>query len=314
MRIGIFIDGTFIPERDGASTRFAHLPTKLAKAGVEVVVFHCFRGWSQLERICNQPYTTYFFPPEVFYTDLNLLRHLVREQRIDIIQVNDAETMQVIGFPLSSILNIRTVYEAHYHTSTLARSLGLPQDRIQSLELLEHEVGMHADEIITFTEQDRQRWITFSGCDRQRVSVVPFGVPSVKFTTGKRKAQMLFLGNMYYEPNRRAVECIIKDILPIVRSLCSEVHTVIAGDIPENLRELCQSAGMEVIGETPDLTPWLCESLVGLAPVSEGGGVRVKILQYLSNGLPVVATPVAAEGLIFPALFQEDNLTKYALR
>src|SRR5438270_6173303 len=99
MHIGIFIDGTFIPERDGASTRFAHLPTKLAEAGVEVVVFHCFRGWSQLRRVCEQPYTTYFFPPKVFYSDLPLLKRLVQEQQIDILQVNDAETMRLIGFP-----------------------------------------------------------------------------------------------------------------------------------------------------------------------------------------------------------------------
>lgn len=312
MRIGIFIDGTFIPERDGASTRFAHLPTKLAEAGVEVIVFHCFRGWSQLSRISEQPYTTYFFPPNVFYSDISLLKRLVRDRQIDIIQVNDAETMRLIGFPLSSTLKVRTVYEAHYHASTLARNLGLPLGRIESLERLEKDVSRHTDEIITFTEQDRQRWITFSGCDRSRVSVIPFGVQVAIHNLKKRKSQMLFVGNMYYEPNRRAVERIIAEILPLVRSLCPHVRTVVVGDIPDNLKRLCLGAQVEIAGEVPDVTSWLNESLVGLAPISEGSGVRVKILQYLSHGVPVVASTVAAEGLNFPALLKEDNLERYA--
>jgi hypothetical protein len=53
---------------------------------------------------------------------------------------------------------------------------------------------------------------------------------------------------------------------------------------------------------------------LGVAPVVEGTGIRVKILKYLSAGLPVVATSAAAEGLDLPAICVEDNWGRFAER
>jgi hypothetical protein len=125
---------------------------------------------------------------------------------------------------------------------------------------------------------------------------------------------MVFIGNLFYEPNRRAVERIAVEILPAVRSERPTATAVVVGDIPRDLRTLCLRAGIEVVGEVADPTPWLTQATLGLAPVSEGSGVRVKILQYLAAGLPVVATSVAAEGLTFPAVFLEDDSQAAALR
>lgn len=311
MRVGIFIDGTFIPERDGASTRFAFLPAKLVESGVDVVVFHCFRGWSQLEKICTQPFPTYFFQPEVFYTDLRLLKNLMQDHHLDVIQINDAETMHLLGFPLATALRLHTVFEAHYHTSTLMRQLDLPAERINSVKRLETEVSRFSDEIITFTEQDRLRWVELSGCNKKRVSVVPFGVPCVDAAPEQEEPRLVFLGNMYYEPNQRAVERIVRTILPAVRVRRPDVRIMLVGDVPGELQALCEGSAVEMVGEVGDVRSCLHRCSVGLAPISEGTGVRAKILQYLSCGLPVVATSVAAEGLSFPALFVEDDSDGY---
>lgn len=222
--------------------------------------------------------------------------------------------MQSLGFPLAAALRLRTVFEAHYHTSTLAVQLGLCSERVASLRRLEIEVSQFSDGVITFTNEDRLRWAKLSGCDEDRIHIVPFGVSCVDARFEQRAPRLVFLGNMYYEPNKRAMERIIRSILPPVRARCSNVPMMVVGDLPKDIQVLCEQAQVEVTCEVSDVRSYLHQCSVGLAPIVEGTGVRAKILQYLSCGLPVVATSVAAEGLNFPALFVEDNLQRYVHR
>ena len=315
MRLALFIDGTFIPERDGASARFSQMPRHLTRQGTDLVVFHCYRGWSSLARIAREPFRTYFFPPEVFYGDLDCLVGLVREAGVTMIQMNDAETIRRIGFPLAEAVGLKIIYEAHYHTSTLAAALGAQSERVQALRRLESDVSSHVDRIIVFTEADRDRWVSISGCPPDRITIVPFGVHEVnQLSSARKRRAVAFLGNLFYEPNKRAIERIVSEILPAVLALRPETPFIVIGDIPEDVRLMCSDAGIRVIGEVLNPQTWLANAAVGLAPISEGSGVRVKILQYLAAGIPVVATTIAAEGLALPAVFIEDDPYEAALR
>jgi glycosyltransferase involved in cell wall biosynthesis len=314
LRIGIFIDGTFIPERDGASTRFANLPRHLSNLGIGIVVFHCYRGWSQLDLISREPYPTYFFKPENYYSNLSLIRNLLLKEHIDIIQMNDLETMHRLGFPLAKDLGVYLIYEALYHSSTLAKQIGPSSKEIALIKRLEHEASRYSDEIITFTNEDRLRWMKFSNCKEERVSIVHFGVniDSNILPITDREPYLLFLGNMYFEPNSRALKRIIYEIYPTVKSQYPKAKCLIIGDVPNSERELCKKEGLELTSEVPDIKPWLYKCKAGLAPIFEGSGVRVKILNYLACGIPVVSTSVAAEGLNFPALFVEDDIKSFS--
>lgn len=315
MRIAFFIDGTFIPERDGASTRFARLPSAISRSGLSVRVFHAFRGWSCLERIAKEPYLTYFFNPNNYYNNQNLLARLINHESINIIQMNDLETIQKIGIPLAHATGVKLVYEAHYHSSTLARQLGLPKAKIKTIESLERKIADNVDHIITFSDPDRQRWVGLSRVFPDRVSIVPFGFDCANSRTDFGLAgwpSVVFIGNGYFEPNRRAVMRIVSEIWPSLRSRITDSSCLIIGDMPAKLRTACLKVGIKVAGEVPDPSELIRSCAIGIAPVSEGSGVRVKLLQYLSAGLPVVATSAAAEGLTFPAIVIEDRLSFYA--
>jgi glycosyltransferase involved in cell wall biosynthesis len=54
---------------------------------------------------------------------------------------------------------------------------------------------------------------------------------------------------------------------------------------------------VEVTGTVPDLEPWYARTRVCVAPLLAGGGSRLKILEALAAGRPVVATSIGAEGL-----------------
>lgn len=316
MRVAVFIDGTFIPERDGASTRFAYLPSELHNLGVDVVVFHCYRGWSDLDRISREPFLTYFFHPETYYSNQALLTAIATSASIDIIQMNDAETIQRIGYSLASATGARIVYEAHYHASTLASQLSVPPNRVVALQELERNAAMNVDHLIVFTEEDRRRWISLSAWPPDRASIVPFGAKSAFNTAdypGDRRS-LAFIGNLYFEPNQRALIRLGAEILPRIRVDRPSTELLVIGDIPTSLRHFCDGAGMTAIGEVLDPDPLLAKAAVGLAPVSESTGVRAKILRYLSAGMPVVATEAAVEGLKGPAVFVENTSASFAAR
>jgi glycosyltransferase involved in cell wall biosynthesis len=314
MRIAFFIDGTFLPERDGASTRFANLPSALAKLGVTVVVFHCYRGWSDLHQVASQPYKTYFFPPSVFYSDQTLLQELVSKEHIDILQGNDLETMRSVIFPLAETRDCHAVYEAHYHTSTLGRQLRSPACEVRRSTSNEAIVVQHCDEVIVFTSDDYRRWNVESGCDPNRLSIVPFGVSEVEHRLPSSGPQAVFIGNMYFEPNAKAAVLIARKLYPQLRSNIAAARCVIIGDAPSEIAKTCEAAGVTVLGEVDCHRNILRASCVGIAPVFQGTGVRTKILEYLSCGIPAVSTSLAAEGLMFPTLYVEDDIHRFVAR
>jgi glycosyltransferase involved in cell wall biosynthesis len=313
-KVAIFIDGTFIPERDGASTRFAFLTSALASAKVSPVVLHCYRGWSDLTMISRQPFPTYFFRPDVFYGDSALLGRILRNEGAMLLQANDLETMHSLIFPLAEMLGIHAIYEAHYHSSTLAAELGQSLEKVGELDGLQRDVCELSDHIFVFTGEDKYRWTSGSACNSDRISVVPFGVERIHRpeAVSSSRSRLVFLGNIYFEPNRAAVHDLIECVVPRVRKVVPDVECLIVGDISGAVASLCERAGVLVVGEVRDPTPFLRASAVGVAPVRVGTGIRVKILQYLASGLPVVALPNAGEGLEFPSLYVEQDLQAFS--
>lgn len=313
-RVAYFIDGVLIPERDGASARFSRLPSAIARAGIDVFVFHAFRGWSDLDRISREPFSTFFFPPETYYNDLSLITALVQRERIDIVQFHDLETVLKIGVPLANATGVKVAFEAIYHSSTLAGQLGLPAAEVGALVALEHLVAGTTDLLVTLTEPDRARWVTLSGAPSDRVRVLPFGVESPLATSGHNwiaRPSIVFLGNCYFEPNRRALRRILQEIWPPIRSHHGDATCLVIGQVPREWKAACTEAGITLVGEVPDPETYLRQSSIGLAPVFEGSGVRVKLIHYISAGLPAIAASMAAEGLDLPAITLSDSTSEY---
>lgn len=87
---------------------------------------------------------------------------------------------------------------------------------------------------------------------------------------------------------------------------------MIIGAVPRDLRDACLRVGVCVAGEVSDPGMHLRGCGVGIAPIFEGSGIRVKLLHYLGSGLPAIATSCAAEGLPFGAIRIEDRIECYA--
>ncbi len=133
-------------------------------------------------------------------------------------------------------------------------------------------------------------------------SVIPNGVDSSYFHTTGRQPQerpvIAFLGRMDYYPNIDGILFFTKRILPLIRSRIPAVELrIIGADPARDVRRLGMLPGVLVTGYVADVRPYLIDAALSVAPLRMARGTQNKILESMSMGIPVVASPVAAKGI-----------------
>ena len=135
------------------------------------------------------------------------------------------------------------------------------------------------------------------GMDLDRVRADWSPAPEVRF---------LFVGSFDHRPNRLAAEFLLSDMWPTVVGALPESRLILAGrGSRQFLRrrggpDHWSGRGVDALGFVDDLTPLFRQSHLFVAPLPEGGGIKIKILEAMARGIPVVTTPVGAEGISGP--------------
>jgi glycosyltransferase involved in cell wall biosynthesis len=110
---------------------------------------------------------------------------------------------------------------------------------------------------------------------------------------------LVFIGNFLHRPNGDAVRYFVDEILPALRRLLPGVSlSVIGGNVPPEVSKL-ESADVRILGFVENVEPLFHSARVFVAPLRFGAGMKGKIGQALSFGLPVVTTSIGAEGMGF---------------
>jgi GT2 family glycosyltransferase len=111
------------------------------------------------------------------------------------------------------------------------------------------------------------------------------------------RRDLVFVGGFQHPPNVDAAEWLIDEILPRIRRELPEVELHLIGSkMPESLAQR-RASGLRIHGFVADLNPYMTGCRVSVAPLRYGAGVKGKVNQAMSHGLPVVATSCAAEGM-----------------
>jgi glycosyltransferase involved in cell wall biosynthesis len=109
---------------------------------------------------------------------------------------------------------------------------------------------------------------------------------------------LVHAGALSYKANLDAVGYFLGDIFPAVRASVNDAHLRVTGAAPPDLlTRLPVATGVEFTGYLADVRPTIARSWLSIAPLRLGGGTRLKILESMALGTPVVATPKGAEGL-----------------
>ncbi len=120
----------------------------------------------------------------------------------------------------------------------------------------------------------------------------------IAYKNGAAGLNVLFAGTMSYPPNDRAARWLLDEIWPLVYPVCQRATLSIVGHGPRPwLLERNGKQGVEVTGSVPDMRPYYEKAAVVVLPLQIGGGVKLKLLEAMAFGRPVVSTPIGAEGL-----------------
>jgi polysaccharide biosynthesis protein PslH len=135
------------------------------------------------------------------------------------------------------------------------------------------------------------------------VDVVDNGVDTGYFTPDESiphdPYRILFLGSLDWRPNLDAVRLLIDEIFPrVCAAEPRAILSIVGRKPPDWLRtEIRDRPGVELHADVADVRPFLHSAGILAVPLRIGGGSRLKILEALATGLPVVTTLVGVEGL-----------------
>jgi len=137
---------------------------------------------------------------------------------------------------------------------------------------------------------------------RARVEVIENGVDASRFPStprpGPQRHRIVFVGLMNYHANIEAALWFTKNIWPALHQRFPQWKLTLVGAEPvEAVRDLAREPGVEVTGTIPEVAPYYEEALAAVVPLLSGAGTRLKILEAMAAGVPVVSTALGAEGL-----------------
>lgn len=205
---------------------------------------------------------------------------------------------------------MRTLEEHNSFSRLMGDRLNSAASRTQSLRYwlswektkrYERRLFKQFDLVTLVSEQDRAYTEQHVSRSLERVRVVPNGVDcqwnSLHDDEGQ-KCGLIYNGALTYQPNLDAVQHFLSEIYPIIKAYVSDVTLKVTGTtVGVPLRKLALDDSVRLTGYVNDIRPEVASAAVCIVPLQIGGGTRLKILEAMALGTPVVATSKGAEGL-----------------
>jgi glycosyltransferase involved in cell wall biosynthesis len=154
------------------------------------------------------------------------------------------------------------------------------------------------DHILVTSSRDRDEILKEVPDIENKISVIPNCLDTTEYSPQPYEAErskyrmVLFMGTFNYIPNIDALKIICRNIAP---TFDESIRFIIIGREPPPISGVPKNVDM--LGYVRDIRPWLAHADVCIAPLRLGSGTRIKILEYMAMGKPVVSTAKGVEGL-----------------
>lgn len=311
---------TFNP-KEGADVRKYNIVKELSKYN-DVIVLESNRYTSDNISLPSNIKLIYFNEHYLFnkplspFTDLNfsfILKVLNSiKGNTHIIQVSFP--MGIVAIKLMTMVSFKRipiVYDAHnVEGETVNLDNTIPKIIRPFLrayiQLVERMAVNSVDHIIVVSGRDKSLFIEKYGLEEKKITIIPSGSNKIDMESLLERAEIreklgykaddilvIFHGTYSYPPNKEAIDSINDYIAPEFEKDGGNVRFVIAGNgVPKFNRK-----NIDFIGFADDIYSLLHASDIAIVPILNGGGTRLKILDYMAVGLPIVTTKKGIEGI-----------------
>jgi len=163
-------------------------------------------------------------------------------------------------------------------------------------KLREIEVYKNSDSLWVVTDKDGE--VISEEVKNVPISIIPNIHPKIKNSKIFEETEnLLFIGNFWHQPNVDAIDYFLNEIFPLVQKQLPEIKIYIVGDnVPKHLLSLTTD-NVIFTGFVQETEPFLKMARISIAPLRYGAGMKGKVGEALSWGLPVVTTSIGAEGM-----------------
>ena len=240
------------------------------------------------------------------------LRAMLERVSYDVVQVAGIEMARYIPVVRQPAPGTRVVFDDHnaeYLLQGRAAAVDLHRPpswpkalysliQWRKLRRYEAEVCRGADAVLAVSEDDAAALrllgrtapvsVVSNGVDSEYYRPVPSALPDA--------AALLFTGTMDFRPNVDAIQWFVAEVMPLLERTRPNVRLYLVGRSPAPAVQRLASSTVLVTGAVEDVRPYFARASVFVVPMRMGGGVRLKILETLAMGLPVVSTRMGAEG------------------
>jgi O-antigen biosynthesis protein len=188
--------------------------------------------------------------------------------------------------------------DIHYRRAYTKYLVTKNQEDLTATEKIKREelrVYKKADVIVTVTDEDAE--VLNGDCPGLIIRTIPNIHDPALIAQENGNRNLLFVGGFSHDPNVDAMLYFCEQIFPSIREAVPDCKlTIIGSNPPEEIRRL-QSDFIRIIGYAPSLDPFFRNSYVSVAPLRFGAGMKGKVGEAMSQGLPVVTTSIGAQGM-----------------
>jgi len=299
----LIIDATTpTPDQDSGSLRMVNLMRVLRAEGVAVSFFADNRAFverytGELQQLGVEVLWHPFladvpgwFAEHGRHFDLVVLsRHYIATQYVDLVRLHAPQARLVFD-----------TVDLHYLREQREAELSGREDlRRQAAQTREKELDLIRRSDITLVVSPVEQALLATEAPGARVDILS----NVHEVFGCRKPfeqrhDIVFMGGYQHTPNVDAVLWFADEVLPLIRAEAPEItFHVVGSKATDEVRALGERPGIMFQGFVPDIEPFMDNCRLAVAPLRYGAGVKGKVNMSMSYGQPVVATPIAIEGM-----------------
>lgn len=236
----------------------------------------------------------------------DLLEKLHAERRFDLVIADQSHIAHYglwmkrrHGLPL--VLRSHNIEHEIYRRQTESTSNPLLRSYIglqtRRWERFEKEMIAGCDACLTITDRDAE--VVRAIAPQIPVLTLPAAVDTTRFPyvdpDQREGHSTIVLGSMNWEPNRLSALWFGNEVWPLIEAASTDAVCHLVGSDPPRA-ELPVSPRLKIEGRVEDIAPLYQRIAVGLIPVTVGGGMRVKMVEMMASGIPIVSTSIGAEG------------------
>ena len=193
----------------------------------------------------------------------------------------------------------------YLHYAEVAAHRAWNQDKVldwleaERLQRFEYATMPRFDGVVVCSQEDAL--VAAQQGPKLPIDIIVNGADTEYFTPMRQPdpdPTLLLIGTMHYYPNIDATLYFFETMFPALHQAIPNLKVWVVGHLPPpEIQSLGKLPGVTVTGSVPDVRPYLARSWALAVPLRLGGGTRLKIVEAMAAGLPVVTTTVGAQGL-----------------